>query len=49
MNHGVHLHNPAACRIGPRATIRPGARITGPCEIVGDVVVDHEVVIDAFV
>ncbi len=48
MNHGVHLHNPAACRIGPRATIRPGARITGPCEIVGDVVVDHEVVIDAF-
>lgn len=48
LNHGVRLHNPTACRIGPRVTIKPGARITGPCEIMGDAVVAEGAQVDAF-
>ncbi|EPR43910.1 Bifunctional protein glmU [Desulfovibrio sp. X2] len=48
LNHGVRLHNPAGCRIGPRVTIKPGAQITGPCELMGETVIDQDVVVDAF-
>lgn len=32
---GVVMHAPELVRIGPRACIRPGAEISGPCEIYG--------------
>ena len=32
---GVFIHAPESVRIGPDVVIAPGARITGPCEILG--------------
>ncbi|WP_029897302.1 bifunctional UDP-N-acetylglucosamine diphosphorylase/glucosamine-1-phosphate N-acetyltransferase GlmU [Desulfohalovibrio reitneri] len=45
---GALIRNPAACRIGPEATIAPGADITGPCEITGQAVLARSCRVEPF-
>ena len=45
---GVFIHSPDSVRIGPEASIAPGARIYGPCEILGASRIAEQAEIESF-
>jgi len=40
LERGVIVRSPESARIGPRVRLEPGAQVAGPCEIVGETVVE---------
>lgn len=45
---GVIIRSPSSVRIGPRANIKPGVEISGPCEIYGETCIGSEAKVEAF-
>jgi bifunctional UDP-N-acetylglucosamine pyrophosphorylase/glucosamine-1-phosphate N-acetyltransferase len=48
LNAGVFIHNAASVRIGPNVVIAPGARIQGPCQILGTSRIAAHAEVEAF-
>lgn len=46
LDAGVVVRQGASVRIGPRARLAPGSEVCGPCDILGDTVLEHGAVVE---